>query len=723
MQYSIVHYKLGRLRVRFGRDVFTEEEGFGIEAVFTQYRWVQSAATNPINGGLLLKFDADRIDEIIEILDGLDLDDLPIAIQSDESRLRQLDDNLVDSVLSIAARRYLLRFIVPPPLRIVLTIWRSWDFIKAGWRQLWSGKFGVAVLDAAAILAAMLQANFGTAASIMALLRISDHLEDYTQKKADLSLAHSLKINVETVWLAGDNGNGDVLTPMADVRVGDHIRVMTGSMIPLDGTVVRGEALVNEATLTGEPLGVMRNKGKAVFAGTVVEEGDLVVKVSHLEDNTRISKILATINSSESLKANVQGRAEKLADRIVPFSFITAATVLVLTRNFTKALSVLMVDYSCAIKLTTPICIIASMREASDHRMLVKGGKHLESFAEADTIVFDKTGTLTSACPCVAKVVPFGGEYSESEVLRIAACLEEHFPHSVARAIVREAELRDLDHHSLHGDVNYIVAHGISSVLETGETAHIGSFHFVFEDEQTPLTPEIEHIIKQETESYTAVYLAIGGKAVGMLCIEDPVRIEAKEVLDKLRHLGLRRIIMLTGDGEAAAKAACEQLDITEYYASVLPEGKADIVRQLKEAGRTVIMVGDGVNDSPALSLADISVALEDGSDVAKEVADITLLSDSLEGLVTLRVLSRATFRRIDMQYRFIVGFNTLLLGLGITGLIMPGTSALLHNVSTMGVSATSMRSYLPPSMAPKQYVLPPDALEASDTQNRRRNT
>jgi heavy metal translocating P-type ATPase len=497
-------------------------------------------------------------------------------------------------------------------------------------------------------------------------------------------------LNIDNVWVVTENG--DVLMPLSGIAVGDLIRVRMGGIIPLDGEVADGTALVNEASMTGEPLAVMRKTGHTVYAGTVVEEGSISIKVKTLAENTRIQNIVSMIDQSEALKAGIQSKAEKLADTIVPFSFIGSALTLIFTRNISKATSVLMVDYSCAIKLTTPICVISAMREAANRKMLVKGGKHLEAFALADTIVFDKTGTLTVASPKAEKVVAFDG-FTTDEVLRISACLEEHFPHSVAKAIVRQAEEQNLHHEEEHADVEYIVAHGISSILN-GERVLIGSAHFIFDDEGIPLGDKEKAIIEKESGGYSVVYLAVGKRAAGMICVNDPVRTEAKDVLAKLKNLGLKRIIMLTGDGEAAARNACEALGIDEYYSQVLPETKAEVLRYLRDSGHTVIMVGDGVNDSPALSCADVSVAMKDGADIAKEVADITLLSEKLDGLVELRVLSNRLLERIHTNYRAILGFNTVLLLLGLGGAITPATSAVLHNLSTLALSGASVRQF-----------------------------
>ena len=674
-----------------GQGVFSSGQGCGIEAFIMSEPWAVSAEASGVNGGLLIYYKAGCRGTVLAALNGLDINELPAGQKRDINWSRELDDQFARSLAVMLCRHYAIKWFMPAPIRTVHTIWRTFSYARKGLRSLGCGKLGVDVLDAVAVTAASIQGDFTTASSVMTLLRISELLEDYTRKKARQTLTQSLALNIDSVWLVNDEQ--DILTPLLQIKIGDRIRVRAWVVIPLDGLVVSGEAMINEASMTGEPLAVMRREGHSVYAGTVVEEGSVVVRVRTLADNTRIQNIVSLIDRSEALKANIQSRAEKLADSIVPFSFLTSLGVLLMTRNVTKAMSVLMVDYSCAIKLSTPICVISAMHEAASRRILVKGGKYLEAFANADIIVFDKTGTLTEACPRVSKAVPFKN-YARDEILKTSACLEEHFPHSVAKAIVRQAEAEGLQHREEHAEVDYVVAHGISSVLH-GKRVLIGSGHFVFDDEGVPVSDEERELISRETEGCSAVYLAIGGELAGMICVEDPVRLDARHTLDKLRSLGINRAIMLTGDGEAAAKAACQAVGITEYYAQILPEDKAEIVSSLRAYGHTVIMVGDGVNDSPALSCADVSVAMKDGSDIAREVADITLLSESLDGLVTLRLLSGALFERINKNYRCILGVNTSLLLLGIGGVITPAASAVLHNTSTMLLSAMSMRPYL----------------------------
>ena len=688
MRYKIVYDQPGRLRLRMGQGAFSAGQGYGLETLLMSELWILSAEASCVNGSILIYYESGSRDQVVAVMDGLDEKHLPISGKQDINQIRELDNEFSRSLAIVLCKHYMTKWFLPAPLRTMLILRRAFSYWRKGLQSLQKGRSGVAVLDAAAVLAAVVQNDFGTTSSIMLLLHISELLEDYTRKKARQTLTQSLALNIDSAWLV--LADGEVLTSISNIRIDDRICVRAGAVIPLDGGVVDGEAIVNEASMTGEPHGTLRRPGHSVYAGTVVEEGMLVIKVRTLADNTRIQNIVALIDQSEALKAGIQSKAERLADSIVPFSFFASVAALVFTRNITKAMSVLMVDYSCAIKLTTPICIISAMREAANHKILVKGGKYLEAYANADVVIFDKTGTLTAACPKVAKVVPFDGRTRE-EVLKIAACLEEHFPHSVAKAIVRQAEAENLKHREEHAGVDYIVAHGISSTLY-GERVLIGSWHFVFDDEKIPMTLAEKWLIDTESEGFSTVFLAIGGKLAGMICVEDPVRLEARHTLTELKKLGVKRFVMLTGDGEAAARAACEALGITEFYAQVLPEDKAGIVRSLQEQGYIVAMVGDGVNDSPALSCADVSIAMKDGADIAREVADIALLSENLDGLVTLRGLSRVLFERINRNYRFILGFNTSLLLLGVTGVIAPGTSAVMHNVSTMVLSGMSMR-------------------------------
>ena len=606
---------------------------------------------------------------------------------SPEIQIKQIDNKFKQDLLVLTAKHYALKLFLPSCFRIPMTIYRSLKYIKNALKSLLDCKVNVDVLDGASITACLLQRNFKTAGTVMFLLSVSGLLEDYTQARTKAVLTDSLAIKVNKVWLV--TKDGDVLIPIEELSIGDNIRVQTGKMIPIDGTVVSGDANVNESSMTGEPLPAHKQEGNSVFAGTVVEEGSLVIKVRELASETKISKIIDLINDSEDLKAGVQSHAERLADRIVPFSFLGFFAVLAFTRNITKAVSLLMVDYSCAIKLSTPIAVISAIKEAADNKITIKAGKYLEAFASANTIVFDKTGTLTNAEPTLEKVVSFG-EYSENDILRIAACLEEHFPHSVANAVVIGAAQRGLSHIEEHTQVNYIVAHGISTTLH-GKRAVIGSKHFVVEDENVRITPEQQEKINEKSGACSVLYLAVGGELVGALCISDPPRKEAKRTIELLKSYGIKNVVMLTGDSHKAAKATAEMLGITEYKYQVLPEQKHGYVEMLKSEGNKVIMVGDGINDTPALVAADVSVAMSDASDIARETADITITNSDITELVHIRILSELLMKRINKNYRFIVGFNSALLLSGLIGIITPSLSALLHNASTMLICAKSM--------------------------------
>ena len=597
-----------------------------------------------------------------------------------EYQLQALDSDFKNKLAFMIARRYLAKLFIPAPIRTVHLIYRGLKFVAKGLNCLGEGKLSVEVLDGAAIGASILQRNYESAGTIMFLLNVSSLLEDYTKARTRTALTASLAVKVDKVWVVRDGV--DVQVRMQDVRVGDLVRVRSGSMIPVDGTVAEGDAFVNEATMTGESQAVHKTVGKSVFAGTVVDEGSIVVSVRAVSGNTKIQKIIELIDRSEDLKASIQSRAERLADGIVPFSFLGFGLTLLFTRNITKAVSILMVDYSCAIKLSTPISVISALREAADRNMTVKGGKYLEEFALADTIVFDKTGTLTKAEPKLERVIPFGGR-SEEEVLRTAACIEEHFPHSMARAIVRGAAERGIDHEEEHADVKYIVAHGIATTLD-GERAVIGSKHFVVGEAEQKKIDEL-------AGAASVIYLAIGGNLAGVLCISDPPRDEAAEAIRMLRERGIKHVAMITGDSQKAAERTAQLLGIDTFFAQVLPEDKHRYVEKMKAEGRRVIMVGDGINDAPALAAANVSVAMSDASDIARETADVTLRSEDLRNLAELRTLSTQLMERIQANYRFIVVFNTSLLAAGFFGLLAPSTSALLHNLSTMAICAKSM--------------------------------
>ena len=697
MIYDIVYDKGTRLRVRAGRYAFTKEETYGLTEILLEHDFIDEFQISHRNGSILIFYnDRKRKGEILHILDKISQEDLYETSPSGKMSLTEIQNDFFVRLAERVIRRYLFKIILPIPLRRLRMFYHAAHYIWRGLDSLTSFRADVALLDGTAIAASLLTKNYKSVGSMMFLLSISEMLEDYTMQKTKSTLKNSLALNIDSVWLVDIDEDGTEIErpfPMSELKKGDNIRVRTGAIIPVDGVIVDGDAMINEASMTGESLAVHKSEGKAVHAGTVVEEGSILIEVRSVNDETRLNKIIDMIEDSEDLKANIQSKAERLADNIVPYSLLTTALTYLLTRNTTKALAVLMVDFSCAIKLTTPISVISAMKEASDNRMMVKGGKHLEAYANADTIVFDKTGTLTNAHPVLEKVIPCG-KYERDEVLRITACIEEHFAHSVATAIVKQAEAENLHHEELHSEVDYIVAHGIATKIGR-KKAIIGSRHFVEEDEGIKFTKKQQKLIEENINEYSVIYLAIGKKLQGILCISDPVRKEANDVISQLKELGISNVVMLTGDSENAAhKIACD-LGITRYRSQVLPEDKANIIQEIKDKGHKVIMVGDGINDSPALSTADVSVAMRNSSDIAREVADISLLSDDLYDLVTLRKLATGMLDKINANYRNIVMFNGALIGLGLLGVIPPTTTSLLHNFSTMAFGVRSTRPVL----------------------------
>lgn len=695
MKYRVMHDSGPRLRVRSGQWAFTKEEGYGLASLLLDYDFIHDVFTSHRNGSITIYYDGsvENKQKIFRVLNGITLDDLFEAEPTQTQVSKEITDDFYLKLSKMIGRRLLGRWFLPLPIKNALTIYRAIHYVWEGLDSLTDFRIDVALLDGAAVTGALLQGQYQPASSMMFLLSISDALEDYTVQKAKSTLKDSLALNIDTVWVVGDDGEEKQVSAM-DIEKGDKIKVHMGDIIPVDGKVVDGEAMVNEASMTGEPLAVHKSEGKTVHAGTVIEEGNIVVEVYSMNKETRLNKIIDLIENSEDLKAETQSKAENLADSIVPYSFLATALTYLITRNASKALSVLMVDFSCAIKLTTPLSIISAMREASDNRMMVKGGKFLEAYANADTIVFDKTGTLTNATPKVVEVIPMSRRYKRDDILRMAACIEEHFAHSIATAIVKQAEEEGLKHEEDHSEVEYIVAHGIVTEYD-GKRAVIGSRHFLFDDEGVKLTKTQEKKVKKEVKEHSVVYLAIDGKLEGLICIDDPVREEAKYVIEELKSLGIENVIMLTGDSESGANAGAKALGITEYRSQVLPEDKSRIVEELKDEGKTVIMVGDGINDSPALAAADVSVSMKHSSDIAREVADISLLSDDLYDLVTLRKLSVGMLDKINSNYRNIVAVNGSLLVLGVMGVIQPSTSSMIHNLSTMLFGALSTKSVL----------------------------
>lgn len=609
-----------------------------------------------------------------------------------ESSGRALNNEYQEKLISKVIYHFGRKWLLPAPIRAIYTTVVSVKYIWKGIQTLAQGKIEVPVLDATAIGVSMLRGDYGTAGSVMFLLGVGELLEEWTHKKSVGDLARSMSLNVGKVWLKKDGQ--EILVPSEKIVAGDEIVVHMGNLIPFDGEVSNGEGMVNQASLTGESVPVRRTLGSVVYAGTVLEEGELTILVKQTGGSSRYEKITAMIEESEKLKSGLESKAEHLADRLVPYSLGGTALTYLLTRNATKALSILMVDFSCALKLAMPISVLSAIREANQHKITVKGGKFLEAVAEADTIVFDKTGTLTKAQPTVAEVVSFSETKSPDELLRIAACLEEHFPHSMAKAVVDAAREKYLDHEEMHSKVEYIVAHGISTTIN-GKKAIIGSYHFVFEDENSIIPEGMEEKFRHLPEEYSHLYLALEGVLAAVICIEDPLRPEAAEIIRQLKKAGLKKIVMMTGDSERTAKAIAKKVGVDEYYAEVLPEDKANFVEKEKAEGRKVIMIGDGINDSPALSAADVGIAISEGAEIAREIADITVAADDLAEILVLRMLSNRLMKRIHKNYRFIVTFNAGLILLGVGGILQPTTSALLHNTSTLYIGLKSMGNLL----------------------------
>lgn len=688
MKYTIVYDSPSRLRLRAGAGAFSKKQEDSLVRCLTGIDGVCSASVSSVNGGMLVYVKEGSRQNVLNAVSALSAKDLK---ESDLSGSRLIDEEFKKDLFIIVRKRILMKLFLPSFLSLPLTVWRAVPFVKQGLKSLSNGHLNVDVLDAVSIFASILSGAPSAASTVMTLLNISSLLEGYTREKAKNALSDSLALNIDKVWKVEDGTEKQI--PLSNVQIGDVIRVRQGSMIPIDGVVKDGSAGVNEASMTGESVPVLKTAGMTVYAGTVPEEGSLDIEVTKMPDDTRIHNIIELIENSSELKSGVQTNAERFADSLVPFSFLLSAATFAFTGNLTKALSVLMVDYSCAIKLSAPICVISAMKEATNYDIMIKGGRFLENYAFADTIVFDKTGTLTVSCPNLAKVVAYNG-YTENEILKIAACLEEHFPHSVAKAIVHAASERHLEHREEHAEVEYIVAHGIASKLGNMR-ALIGSAHFVFDDEHVELSDEQKAEIAALGEKYSMIYLALGGALCGILCIEDPIRENAKEVIAALKQRGFTNVMVITGDGESTAKNVCKTLGIDTYHARVLPEDKLSIIQSIQAKNHKAVMVGDGINDSPALAAADVSVVMKDASDIARETADITLLSSDLERLVVLRDLSENLFSRIRSKYRFITVFNSSLLALGLLGVLSPVTGALLHNLSTMGICMKSMKLYL----------------------------
>ena len=688
MKCTILHETRGRMRVHTMQGAMSLQQADILEAYLNRTPGVTKATVYDRTGDAVICYDCPRTAVVKALSSFAYAKEQALA---PEHSSRALNRDFEDKLVASLCWRGIKQLFVPSSVRTLITVARSVPYIKAGLTCLMHKKIQVPVLDATAISVSMLRKDFKTASSIMFLLGIGDILDEWTHKKSVADLAQTMSLNVDKVWKETDAGS--VLVPVADVQVGDRIVIHTGNVIPLDGKVVSGEAMVNQASMTGESMPVPKREGSYVYAGTVAEEGECVVRVEKALGGGRYDRIVHMIEESEKLKSTTEDKAARLADKLVPYSLAGTALTWLLTRNITRAISILMVDFSCALKLSMPLTVLSAMRECGSYHITVKGGKFLEAMAKADTIVFDKTGTLTHATPTVAQVVPFGGR-DAVEVLRIAACLEEHYPHSMANAVVKAAKQQGISHDEMHSDVAYVVAHGIASCID-GEKVVIGSHHFIFEDEKCIIPEGKEALFESLPPEYSQLYLAIDGKLAAVICIEDPVRQEAQAVVNSLRKAGLSKIVMMTGDSERTASAIAKKVGVDEYYSEVLPEDKASFVEAEKAKGRKVIMIGDGINDSPALSAADAGIAISDGAEIAREIADITIGADNLYQIVTLKMLSDNLMKRIRKNYRSIVGFNTMLILLGVSGVIQPTSSAVLHNSSTLLIGLKSMQNLL----------------------------
>ena len=686
MKATIVHESRGRLRLRLHHRVLTLRQADLLETWLKGQPWVREAAVHERTGCVILTYQGERA-QVLSAIGGFTWAEAERVVTLPEHSTRALNRSFQEKLAGKVLGKAACTLFLPAPLRAAQVIRHMIPFLRKGLHCLRQRRIKVELLDALSIGISACRRDFGTAGAVMFLLELGELLEDWTRKKSVADLAESLSLHVDRVWL--QTPAGEVLTPIAQVRPGDRVVIRAGGVIPVDGVLAEGEATVNQASLTGEPVPVPKRPGGAVYAGTVVEEGECVIEVRQASGQSRYDQIVTMIERSEQMKSAAEAKASGLADKLVPYTFAGSLLGFVLTRSVTRALSVLMVDFSCALKLAMPLAVLSAMREAGREHITVKGGKFLEAVARADTIVFDKTGTLTHACPRVVQVVPFGGR-DEAEMLRLAACLEEHFPHSMANAVVAEAKRRGLTHEEYHSKVEYLVAHGIASAVD-GEQVRIGSAHFIFEDEGVQIPTEEQARFDALPPEYSQLYLAIDGELAAVLCISDPLREEAHSVLEALRGLGLHHTVMLTGDSPRTAAAIASQAGVDEFRAGVLPADKADYVAALRRQGHTVLMVGDGINDSPALSEADAGIAISDGAAIAREIADITIAADSLWELVRLRQLAMALMARIHANYRFVIGFNGVLIALGMAGVLPPAASAMLHNLSTLGVSLHSM--------------------------------
>ena len=697
MKCTILHESVGRLRVHMHCAGMSLHQADVLEYYLRGVDGVREVRVYDRTQDAVVLYGGQR-QSVIAALAAFSFSEAEAMDLVPEHTARALNREFEDKLAVTVMRRCISKLFLPVPITSALAVIRSIRYIREGLKALWHGKLSVAVLDATAVTVSLVRGDFSTAGSVMFMLRLGEILEEWTHKKSVADLAGAMSLNVDKVWL--QVGGTEVLTPVSDVQEGDYVVVRTGGMIPLDGKVVSGEAMVNQSSMTGESMPVVKRVGSYVYAGTVAEEGECVICVDKASGGGRYDRIVRMIEESEKLKSTAEDKAARLADRLVPYTLGGTALTYLFTRNITKTLAVLMVDFSCALKLAIPIAVLSAMRESSGHHISVKGGRFLEAVAKADTIVFDKTGTLTHATPTVAQVVPFGGR-EEAEMLRLAACLEEHYPHSIANAVVEEAKKRGLSHEEYHSQVQYVVAHGISSMVE-GKKVLIGSAHFVFEDEGCHVPVGEEDKFAALPAEYSHLYLCIAGELAAVICIHDPLRREARAAVAALHECGFTNVVMMTGDNRKTAEAVAAEVGVDAVYAEVLPEDKAAFIHQQREKGHTVIMVGDGVNDSPALSEADAGIAISTGAAIAREIADITIASEDLFALVTLRRLGEGLMRRIHRNYRFIVGFNFSLIVLGVAGILPPTTSALLHNMSTLGISLRSMTDLLPDGEQPK---------------------
>lgn len=692
MKFTIKHESRGRMRVHMEQYRMTYEQADTLLYVIHNHRNVTFVKVYDRTADAVIEYVGDR-EQIIELLRHFHYESANVPQTVIKTSGRELNNSYQEKLIGSVVWHYSKKLLLPWPIKTALTIGRSVKYIGMGLKCLLQRKIEVPVLDATAITVSLVTKDFSTASSIMFLLGIGELLEEWTHKKSVDDLARSMSLNVSKVWLRTPE-NQEILVESSKIEKGDKVVVHMGNVIPFDGEVLDGDAMVNQASLTGESVPVQRTVGNTVFAGTVVEEGEITIRVKEVEGNNRFDQIVTMIEESEKLKSELEGKAEHYADKLVPWTLGATGLTYLLTRNVTKAMSILMVDFCCALKLAMPISVLSAIREASLYNVTVKGGKFLEAVAEADTIVFDKTGTLTKAHPTVVDVVNFNDEYSSDDMLRVAACLEEHFPHSMAKAVVDAASKKGLSHEEMHTKVEYIVAHGIATSIN-GKRTVIGSYHFVFEDEKCVVPAGKEPLFESLPLYYSHLYLAIEGKLSAVICIEDPLRDEAAAVVTSLKKAGISKVVMMTGDSERTASVIAKKVGVDEYYAEVLPEDKAAFVEKEKAKGRKVIMIGDGINDSPALSAANVGIAISDGAEIAREIADITVGSDDLYQIVTLKYISNALMKRIKSNYRKIVGFNSGLIALGVAGVLPPTTTALLHNGSTILISVNSMKNLL----------------------------